>query len=567
MNENIIGECAISEEIEYITEETKANDLSNANFEQQQSLISAGIWQTLGGMLSGFFSWILVLIVARRDIGLGPEGVGVLSVGSVIFTLAIVIPLGIKKSMAQKISSNCLNKVVALKEAKNGTFTIILISIAIGTGLLITSFLRPSPLTFQDKTASILFLTGIGMFIIWYREVTQGILSGVGEYDSIAKSIIAFFFIQLVSGVLLTYLIKFFDLPISLILFCYLFGFIVQVLFLFKYIRKHQHFNAEIFRFGIYQHEVKKNLHHGFLFAITEIIPLNIVTFSSILVLFLISNNYEITGAYSIVGGYATAGLILIQFTWPLITHIAEAYSKTDFEKIRFNLTLVLKLFFTITFLVLAVYIGASYKLVYVFYGSEYLTGLTDIWIPFIIVMAASTISAFEYIICCVLLGIGKRKQAAVYLGSLILVVNGLIVLFLKINLFTPLINTSLGYLIGVSMMLPITPYLLGKEIKQKISYSIGIRSFLALICTLSIAIPLNLNTQPNILTLILSFAILGFIYMVLLIFFGAMSKEDFDLLEKKLEGTRLQKILILSSFIRKLAKKSPFSQSEKIEE
>jgi len=532
-------------------------------------LISAGIWQTVGALLSGFFNWFLVLLVSREDIGLGAEGVGVLNLGSVIFILLIVILLGIKKSTAQKISSNCLDKEVAFKEAKSGTFTIFLTSVLIGTGLIIGSFFLPAPLTFQDRISSILFLFGLIMFIVWYRESAQGILSGIGEYDSIAKSILAFFLFQLVSGLLLVYLIKTFFLPISLILFCFLIGISIQVLFLYKYLRAHKYFNSEIFGFRNQKHQIKENLVHGGLFAITEIIPLNILSSTSILLLFLFSNNYAITGAYSIVGGYALAGLLITNFTWPLITQIAEAYSKGDLEKIRFNLRLVIKLFFYLTFLILVVLIGASQGLIYVFYGMPYLMGPIDIWIPFILTITASAISSFEYIVCCVLLGIGRKKPAAIYLGILFLVTSGLIALFLKLNLFAPSINTGLGYLTGILVMLPFAPYLLRKEINQKIPFSVGLRSLSALLCTLFIAIiviwpPLNLITISNFLELSLAFVILGFIYLFLLIFFGALSKADFDLFDEQFKGTWLDKIQIFSSLFRKLAKISPFSQYEK---
>jgi O-antigen/teichoic acid export membrane protein len=287
------------------------------------------------------------------------------------------------------------------------------------------------------------------------------------------------------------------------------------------------------------------------------------------LLLFLFTNNYAITGAFSIVGGYALAGLLITNFTWPLITHIAEAHGKKDLEKIRFNLRLVIKLFFYITFLILAVTIGISQGLIYVFYGPTYLMGSTDIWIPFILTITASTISSFEYIICCVLLGIGRKRPAAIYLGILFLVTSGLIALLLKLNLFTPSISTGLGYLMGILVMLPVAPYLLRKEINQKIPFSVGLRSLLALLCTLSIAIiviwpPLNLIRISNMLILSLSVVVLGFIYLFLLIFFGSMSKNDFDLFDEQFKGTRLEKILIFSAFFRKLAKFSPFSQYEK---
>ncbi|MFX1296179.1 MAG: hypothetical protein ACFFD2_15180 [Promethearchaeota archaeon] len=509
------------------------------------------------------------MVISRENIGLGAEGIGVLNVGVVIFTISSLLIIGIKKSTSQKISENIINKKLALKEAKNGVFAIFIICIIIGIGFIITSFFIASPFTFQNSLSSILFIIGILMFVNLYREGIQSILSGIGKYNKIAKSNLYFFLFELISGISFIFLIRLLNLEIVLIFLCYVVGLGTQILILYIYIKPHRAFYPEVFRLHFREQRISKNVKDGALFAITEIIPLNILGSSSLFLLFAFTN-FEISGAYSIVTGYSLAGLLVINFTWPLITHIANAYGRGDFEKIRYNLKLVVKIFFYVTFLIIVIFVGFSQGFILLFYGNSYLTGATDIWIPFMLIIIASSITAFEYIICCVLLGIGKRKPAAIYFGALFLLINGISVLLLWLNPFnlSPQINAALGYLIGAFIMLFTLPYLLKKEINQKIPFSIGIRCLIALLCTLAITIllvwpPLNLLPISNPFIFIFLIPILSLIYLILLVFFGSISESDLDLLEKKLVKHKLKKILPIVSFFRKIMRISPFCNSD----
>jgi hypothetical protein len=285
---------------------------------------------------------------------------------------------------------------------------------------------------------------------------------------------------------------------------------------------------------------------------------------------FPVSQAYEITGAFSIITGYSLGGLIIVGFAWPMITAVAEAYGQGDSKRIRFYLHLIVKLFFYITFLILVIDIGLSRGILYIFHGPVYLTGVTDTWIPFMIVITAFTIAGFEYILCSIILGVGKGRTAAAYLGSIVLLVIGLVSLFLWLEIFPSiLLNASLGFLAGTVIMLPFLPYLVKRTVKENIPLGVGLRSILALVCTICVAAllfwpPLNILPLTNPLLFLLGALLLIGTYLVLLVFFGALLPEDLKLIEQKakeynLEGT-LSPIL---SIVRKIMSISPFCKIE----
>ncbi len=510
--------------------------------------------------------------MAREDIGLGAGGIGVLNIGTVIFTTSTLVIMGIQKSTSQKISENIVDCQLALKESKNGAFSILTISIVLGIALLIVSFCIGFPLSFQNSLSSMFFIIGLLMFLNWYRGGTQSVLSGIGDYDNIAKSNLCFFLSQLISGLLLMILIIVFNLPIALIFLAYAIGLISQVLLLNKYFKKLPMFHPETFQFNFRSHELSKNTRQGILFSISEIVPLNILGATALLVIFAFTKDFNISGAFSIVTGYSLAGLLVTNFTWPLITHIAEAYGKGDHEKINYNLKLVVKLFFYLTSLIIVVLIGLSQGFLYTFYGNAYLTGTINIWVPFMLMVVGSSIASFEYIICCVLLGVGKRKPAAAYLGTLFLLIIGFCSLFLWLNPFDAQINTALGYLTSTVVMVAFIPYLMKKEINEKIPFSIGIRSIFALLSALSIGVvlfwpPLNLIPITNFFLLVLSIIIIGAIYLFFLIFYGSVAMSDIEMFREKInEYVRLKRIVgPILTFLQKIMKISPFYKEENL--
>lgn len=532
---------------------------------QKQSLLDAGIWYTAGNLISGFLTWLLILVLSRTDIGLGPEGVGVLNVGTAIFACATILALGIRKSTSQKVAETITNLQNAVKEARNGAFATFIVCMVIGVGLIVSSFFLASPFSFQNRLSSIFFIVGGLMFINWFRDSSQSVLAGYGEYNKITIAYTSFFIIQFIAGVLLVFIIKPFGLPVTIIFIAYAIGIIVQILFLYKYFKPHKPFNPEIFRFHIRGGRPFTNIQHGFFFAITEIVPFGFLGSFSLVILQTFTNDFAISGAYSIVLGYAFGGLMVTNFAWPLITHVADAFGKGDVERIRHNLQLIVKIFYYVTFLLLAISIGGSQGFLSIFHGAAYLQGATDVWLPFIFTFVAYAIAAFEYLLCGVLLGVGKRRPAAIYLGIMFLLTIGFSTFFLWLSLFSPQINASIGFLLGTVVMAPFLPYLLKKHINQKPDLRIGLRSLVALICTLFLAFilvwpPLNLIHLSNLFIFGGICILLGIVFLILLVFFGAISKEDFDLLERKIEEYKLKKYLgpILGIF-RRIMKRSPF--------
>ncbi|HUX98109.1 MAG TPA: hypothetical protein VMV49_01025, partial [Candidatus Deferrimicrobium sp.] len=356
--------------------------------ETPQNLLTAGLWQILGSLMAGLFTWLLIVIVSREDIGLGAGGVGIFNTAFAIFGIFSLLTVGIGKSTSQVVSENISDKKVAFQQARNGTFITIIVGIIIGAVMIIVSFFIAFPLSFQNTLSSILFIIGIAMFIAGIRDALASNLAAVGEYDDIAKAYSSFYLFQFISGILFIFLINKLNLPVTLIVCTYIFGIIAQSLILTRNFR-HLWFNSQIFRFRQVDRRSLKILKHGFYFAITDIIPLALLGSISLIVLLAFTQNYAIVGAYSIILGYSFGALMVTGFAWPIITNVAEAFGKKDNEKIRYYLHLIIKIFFYVTFLTLTVTLSLSRGIIGVFHGQVYLSEITDVWIPFILVIIA----------------------------------------------------------------------------------------------------------------------------------------------------------------------------------
>ena len=536
--------------------------------EAPQNFLASGLWQIVGTMLTALLTWLLVVFVSREDIGLSASGIGIFNTAVAIFAMFSLITIGMGKSTSQLVSANISDKGIAFEHARNGTFASFLMGIVLGSLLVGCSFFIGSPLSFLDEMSlsTILFIIGIVMLIAGIRDGLVGNLASVGEYDEIAKSGAVGALSQLIAGIIFILLIKNLNLPYSSIIFVFLIGIIIQTLFTSRYLSK-LWFNTQVFRFNKVDRRFLKIMRQGFYFSITDIIPTGLLGSVIIIILLIFTqNDYEIVGSFSIISGYALGGLIVTGFAWPLITAVAEAYGRKDTKKIKYYFQLIGKIFFYLTFLVLTIDIGLSQGIISVFHGSEYLIGKTNIWIPFIVTICAYAIVGFEYIFCSILLGIGKSRSAAIYLGAIFLVIIGFTSLCLWFNFFSqPQLNASFGFLIGALIMFPFLPYLMKKHIQQKLPFAIGIKSLAALLSTLVIAVilmwpPLNLIPLSNGGLIFLMGIIVIIIYILLLITFGAISQEDFFLLERKAAEYGLKKYIDpILSLLRKLMRISPF--------
>lgn len=532
------------------------------------------MWQIFGTLIGSLLAWVLVVIVSRdnSEIGLGAEGVGFLNTTLAIFAIFSLLTVGMGKATSQVVSENISSKRVAFEYARNGTFLTIITGIVIGIVSIISSFYIGNPFSFESNNiSSILFIIGIVMFVAGFRNAFSSNLAAVGEYDEVAKAFAANPLFQVISGIVLIILIKFFNLPVLLIIIVYIFGIVAQTIVLSQKSRR-LWFNKQVLQFTKVDRRIFKLARQGFYFSITDIIPVGVIGYISVVLLLLFTNfDFQVVGAYSIILGYSLGGLIVVGFAWPLITSVAEAHGKGDTEKIRYYLNLVVKIFFYLTFLVLVFDIGLSRGIIGMFHGNIYLTGTLDVWIPFILVIIGYAIAGFEYILCGILLGVGKGRSAAVYLGSIVLLTTGFTALFLWLKILpSPLLNTGFGFMIGSLIMLPFLPRLIKKHVNQTIPLSIGFRSVIALVSTLALAAllvwpPLELIPITNMFFFILVLLLLVIIYFIFLIFFGAITDEEYHLLERKIKEYGLGETLRpLLKLIHKLMEISPFNDVPK---
>jgi O-antigen/teichoic acid export membrane protein len=537
--------------------------------EAPQNLLTAGLWQTVGTMVASILSWLLVLVVSREDIGIGPVGIGILNTASALLSVFSLVIMGMSKATSQKVSEKFSDKKLAFQHARNGTFITIIFGIVIGICLIVGAFFIGNPFTLQDELSSILLILGITMLFVGFREGFSANLAAVGEYDEIVKAGVMLQLSRFISGIIIIIIIKSIIGPAftGLILLILIISTIVQVLFLYRFLGK-LWFNKQIFRFTKVDRKTFGIVRQGLYFAVTDIIPVGLLGATSTILLLFFTGDYHIVGAYSIAIGYSIGGLIVAGFAWPIITSVAEAYGQGDTERIHRYLNLILKLFFYLTFLMIAISIGLSRGILNIFHGTDYTTTY-DVWLPFILVVSAFTIAGFEYIMCSVLLGVGKGRPAATYLGSIFLVSVGFISLFLWLEPFTPQINAGLGFLTGTVIMLPILPILVKKNLKHGISKAVPLRSTLALLCSLALPAiltwpPLELIVFNNIWLLILLAITIAITYPIFLVFFGAITDEDFDLIDRKIEEYGLGKYIgPIIGILRKINNISPFRRTE----
>lgn len=542
--------------------------------EAPQNILASGLWQIVGTLISALLGWLVIVLVSREDIGLGAEGVGRLNTAFAFYGIFMLLTIGMGKAMSQVVSETMSDKKVAFGHVRNGTFVTITTGIIIGIALMISALFLGNPFTLESILSSILFMVGIMIIIAGFKDAFSSNLAAVGEFDDIAKGYIMFPLFQLIVATIIIILIKILSLPLlfhTIIVLIYICGVAAQALFLFKQFRK-LWFNKQVFKITQVDRRAFHLVRRGLFFAVTDIIPVGIIgSVCVVIILFFTGNNYEIIGAFSIILGYSLGGLIIVGFAWPMITAVAEAYGQRDSEKIRFYLHLIVKLFFYITFLVLVIDIGLSRGIIYLFHGEIYLTGATDTWIPFMVVISAFAIAGFEYILCSIILGVGKIRAAAVYLGSIVLLVIGFVSLFLWLDLFqSTLINAALGFLIGIVLMMPLLPYLMKRYVNESIPFGGGFRSILALVTTIGIAAilfwpPLNLLPITNTLIFLFAAIILIVCYGFFTVFFGAVSEADLKLLEQKVDEFNLTgKLGFLFSIVRKIMRSSPFCKIEK---
>ena len=528
------------------------------------------MWQVVGTLIGSIFIWLLVVFVSQDIIGLKAKGVGILNTAYAIFLAFSLLIMGIGKATSQRVSENISDKRVAFEHARNGTIVAILVGIIVGVGLIITSFFIGTPLTFQSELSSIFFVIGIVMIFTGFRDGLSSNLAAVGEYDDMAKAFAINPLFQFLAGIILIILIRnpSLSLPVSLIIIVYVFGIIAQTMFLTKHFRR-LWFNTQIFRLTKVDRRAFKIFRQGVYFAITDIIPVGILGFITVIILLAFTGNYATVGSYSIILGYSLGALTVAGFAWPLITSVAEAYGQRDSNRIRFYLHLIAKIYFYVTFLVLAFTLGLSHGIIWTFHGSIYLQGSLDVWIPFLLVISGFAVAALEYILSSILLGIGKGRTAAVYLGSIFLITVGFTTLFLWLNLFSsPQLNAAFGFLLGPLILLPLLPFLIKKYVGESIPWSIGFKSLLALACTLGVAAVLLWPIWPtgalipvtNIFVLVLMMVPIVLLFVILLVFFGSIPPEDLELMERKAKEYGLESIAgPLLSFFRKIMNVSPF--------
>jgi len=125
-----------------------STETPNNHGKERQSLFTAGIWQTSSNLISGLLTWLLILVLARDDIGLGASAVGILNTGTAIYACFSLFMIGIRKSASQKFAEHIYDSPLAIQYARNGTFSIFLVAIISGFALIISSFYIGAPLNF-----------------------------------------------------------------------------------------------------------------------------------------------------------------------------------------------------------------------------------------------------------------------------------------------------------------------------------------------------------------------------------------------------------------------------------
>ncbi|NVM27289.1 MAG: hypothetical protein HWN65_00495 [Candidatus Helarchaeota archaeon] len=380
-----------------------------------ERLVTGGLYVLIFGLLAAVLGWAFVAVASQDPpLGVGPDLLFYTTSGMAFHVIAICISTGFHQALSKYLSEALVeSKEKALKYAKAGFLIFNIIGIIFFTIFItIAAVILP-----YNLGLGLLFATlAVAYFLTFLKDNFIGNLAAEHRFDYIGKiiliagitgTIISFGILFLLPEPINAYLLP---LPIT-------FNLTISIIFALHYGKKVMPYSfSSIFR-GARRNELIQVVKYGLFCTVPSIIFSGAIMWIQnfyYIGFFSISNPY-IPAMNGLIIGYAGVVFAICQFGWPQIPAISEAKAMGDTKLIDDYMKNTLHTGFNLTAFFLIFYFGMSNILLQLFHGSKYLIAH---W-PFSILSVSVAILGIEFLICTLLMGLGKGKQAAYLIISL----------------------------------------------------------------------------------------------------------------------------------------------------
>lgn len=389
-----------------------------------ERLVTGGMYVLIFSLLAAVLGWAFIAVASQKTIGVGRDLLIFVTSGMAFHVIAICISTGFHQALSKYLSEALVeSKEKAIKYAKAGFLIFNIIGIIFFTIFIIIAVVVLNAviiLPHQLGFGLLFAIMAVAFYLTFFKDNFIGNIAAEHRFDYIGKIV----FISSIISTLISFGILFlipnspqpynaYLLPLPLV-----FNLIISIFLAFYYGKKVMPYSfSSIFR-GARRNELIQVIKYGLYCTVPSII------FSGAIVWI---QNFYYMGFFSLtiysyipainglIIGYAGVVFAICQFGWPQIPAISEAKAMNDSKLIDDYMKNTLHTGFNLTAFFLIIYFGLSNILLELFHGSEYLIAH---W-PFSILSVSVAILGVEFLICTLLMGLGKGKQAAYLITSL----------------------------------------------------------------------------------------------------------------------------------------------------
>ncbi|NVM30331.1 MAG: hypothetical protein HWN65_15910 [Candidatus Helarchaeota archaeon] len=533
-----------------------------------ERLVTSSTYMMGFSVLAGVMGWIFLVVASRTDIGVGDELLGFFTTAMALNIIGTCVAGGFNQSIAKYISESLVDsKEKALIYAKSGFFICNLIGIIFfGIFFVVAIWLFPHNLEY-----GIIFgLMSLIYYFNFFHSNFRGNLAAVHRFDYIGKILFAG---GLVSGGV-AFIILFLVpeptnavlLPLMLVL-----NPIVQIILTVLYGKKVIPYSLRSIFKGGQRAEMIQIFRYGVYCTIPNIIFTGaILWIQTLWYSGLLGVATTVVSANGVIIAYASVALAICQIGAPQVPAISEAKAMNDYKLIDNYMKNTLHNGFNMTVFLLTVYIGLSYIILEFLHGPEY----TFAHIPFILLSVAVAILGVEFLVCTLLMGLGKGRKAAILILILTLIqiflVPILVIYFNNVlGLEASLYAGPLSLLISSLAIFPVAFYYMKRYTHNPAKMYLAIlgKATVSMILTLLCFGLFELFVFPHstsIIDIVIGMFVRGTIlfsfFLIFMLIFAGLNDTDLDLYLKYLGPFRF-----LLKPLRWLLHHSPFYKEEEL--
>ncbi|MHA1278177.1 MAG: hypothetical protein ACTSQI_16370 [Candidatus Helarchaeota archaeon] len=531
-----------------------------------ERLVTGGTYIVGFSVLAGLMGWLVILIASRSDIGVGIAGLGFFTTANAFNYIILSISGGFNQSLSKYISEALVvSDKKALIYARSGFFVFNIIGIILFS-CFFAVFVWLFPSNYQY--ALIYGILAITYYLTFLDSNFTGNIAAVHRFDRIG--IVSF--VASIGGAGAAFLILFLVppplnavlLPLTLIA-----AVMTRVSMSFYFARKSVPYTLSSILKGARRREAIQIIKYGAYSTVPNIIYSGAILWIQALWFSgLLGIGSTVVSANGLIIGYASVALAICQMGWPQIPAISEAKAMKDYDLIDDYMKTTLHNGFNMSLFLLTIYIGLSYIILKLFHGVEYLFA----HIPFIIMSIGVVIIGLEFLICTLLVGLGKGKKAALLIIILTLIqviLTPLLIMYLNTNfgLQSALYAGPISLLISSIAILPVAFNYMTKYTRNPTRTYLNIlwKATLSLILALScwglfewFVFPHSSLYLDMAIGLFVRAVILFSFFLLFMLLFAGLNDADLDIYEKFIGPLRF----MIRGF-RWLLHHSPFYEKE----